>query len=199
MQEPNLLFIRPEIRYETTRPLDPKVVIPLINEYLLRISDIQNTCTAKLERALGELECRLDRTETLLCLMEKRLERVELPILPTIESNVSLPSQIPTSSHSEVINESKIDIPIDQPSEEKVDEVPLIVETNKTKVSEHPTYAKYFKMIRLGIPEAAVKQKMGAEGFDPNILSDPNALVDFIPTPNSEFSGSTGDEASDSD
>ncbi|KAI6197019.1 hypothetical protein M3Y94_01176000 [Aphelenchoides besseyi] len=199
MQEPNLLFIRPDIRYETAQPLDPKVVIPLINEYLLRISDIQNTCTAKLERAFGELECRLDRTETLLCLLEKRLERVELPILPTIESNVSLPMQIPTPSHSEMTNETKIDVSIGQQIEEKIEEAPLSVETNKTKVSEHPTYVKYFKMIRLGIPEAAVRQKMGAEGFDPNILSDPNALVDFVPTQNSEFSGSTSDEASDSD
>ncbi|KAI6242682.1 hypothetical protein M3Y99_00173800 [Aphelenchoides fujianensis] len=104
--EPDLSFIRPDIRYENARPLDPKAVIPLLNEYLLRVSDIQNACTTKLERAMAELECRLDRTETLLCLLEKRLERVELVTVesaappPTIQQpppveSAELPAEVP--------------------------------------------------------------------------------------------------------
>ncbi|VDK55325.1 unnamed protein product [Cylicostephanus goldi] len=46
-------------------------------------------------------------------------------------------------------------------------------------VKDDPAYAKYFRMLKLGVVEAAVKQKMQSEGFDPALLDTPNA-----PSPN---------------
>lgn len=38
------------------------------------------------------------------------------------------------------------------------------------KASDDTRYRKYFKMLQFGVPAPAVKLKMQAEGFDPNVL-----------------------------
>jgi hypothetical protein len=38
----------------------------------------------------------------------------------------------------------------------------------KVPVSEHPKYAKFFKMLKIGLPKGAVKVKMTQEGNDYN-------------------------------
>jgi hypothetical protein len=45
-------------------------------------------------------------------------------------------------------------------------------------LKDHPQYAKYFKMIKAGLPEISVKAKMQQEGIDPSILKrDQNEIV----------------------
>ncbi|CAN0153592.1 unnamed protein product, partial [Phaeothamnion confervicola] len=44
-------------------------------------------------------------------------------------------------------------------------------------VQEHPKYAKFFKMRKAGVPEGAVRMKLGAEGLDVAMLDTPNAQV----------------------
>ena len=41
-------------------------------------------------------------------------------------------------------------------------------------LKDHPKYAKYFKMLKVGLPKEAVKAKMQQEGVDPSII-DQNA------------------------
>lgn len=42
-------------------------------------------------------------------------------------------------------------------------------------VEQDPTFAKFFKMMRMGVPSDAVKHKMIAEGLEPSYLDKPNA------------------------
>ncbi|EGZ07092.1 hypothetical protein PHYSODRAFT_565908 [Phytophthora sojae] len=41
---------------------------------------------------------------------------------------------------------------------------------NDVKLQDDPTYAKYFKMLKMGLPEGAVRQKMKTEGVDERAL-----------------------------
>lgn len=52
-----------------------------------------------------------------------------------------------------------------------------VVESSETQVTflDHPDYGKYFRMVKAGIPVAAVKVKMTQEGFD-------SAILDYKPT-----------------
>jgi WASH complex subunit CCDC53 len=59
-------------------------------------------------------------------------------------------------------------------------------------VSKDPRFSKYFKMLIMGVPVAAVKLKMNSEGIDPNLLDTPDA-----PAPEAE--GDDDDDDSDSD
>ena len=56
--------------------------------------------------------------------------------------------------------------------------VPVAPPTSGVALSEHPIYAKYFKMLKVGLPSNAVKNKMVQEGVDPNVL-DRNPLEIF--------------------
>jgi hypothetical protein len=47
-------------------------------------------------------------------------------------------------------------------------------------IKDDPTFAPFFKMLKMGIPRPAVEQKMGLAGVDPRVLDmDPNS-----PSPN---------------
>lgn len=57
-------------------------------------------------------------------------------------------------------------------------------EGEKVPVSEHPKYAKYFKMLKVGLPPPAVKGKMQQEGVDPTMLDkDPSELIPLNDAP----------------
>ena len=48
--------------------------------------------------------------------------------------------------------------------------------------AEHPEYGKYFRMLKAGIPGAAVKTKMTQEGLNPDFLDrNPNDIVPDLP------------------
>lgn len=49
---------------------------------------------------------------------------------------------------------------------------------NVIKISESAAYKKYFKMLKVGIPAPAVKIKMKSEGFDANLLDNPDLLIE---------------------
>ncbi|RCN44357.1 kinase domain protein [Ancylostoma caninum] len=55
-------------------------------------------------------------------------------------------------------------------------EVAAVEQENVLLVKDDPALAKYFKMLKLGIVEPAVKQKMQSEGFDPALLEIGNAM-----------------------
>jgi len=50
------------------------------------------------------------------------------------------------------------------------------------KYKEDPRYVKYFRLLKAGVAEGAVKQKMEMEGFNPDILDNPDAPSDYVAT-----------------
>ena len=51
----------------------------------------------------------------------------------------------------------------------------------KVAVADHPAYAKYFKMMKVGLPKEAIKAKMQQEGVNPTYLDkDPTELVPLV-------------------
>lgn len=46
---------------------------------------------------------------------------------------------------------------------------------SQTKVKDDPSYAKFFKLLKMGMPPEQVKMKMSAEGLNPDLLDNPDA------------------------
>ena len=61
-------------------------------------------------------------------------------------------------------------------------------------VSEDERFTKYFKMLKMGVPMQAVKNKMKAEGLDDSVLDNPDAPLDSSNSPNND-DNSSGDES----
>ena len=43
------------------------------------------------------------------------------------------------------------------------------------QVKDHPDYARFFKMLAVGVPAQAVRNKMALEGISPDLLDTPDA------------------------
>lgn len=106
--------------------------------------------------------------------------------MPTEES--SLPKSLPDV---ETLTESLKDKDLNDKQENKIDE-PESVKTsdldktdianeNRIRISDSYTFKKYFKMLKFGIAPQAVKLKMSSEGYDPNLLDNPDSLIDKCP------------------
>uniref|UniRef100_A0A7M4FL19 Nucleoporin Nup37 n=1 Tax=Crocodylus porosus TaxID=8502 RepID=A0A7M4FL19_CROPO len=50
-------------------------------------------------------------------------------------------------------------------------------EENVITVAKDPRYARYLKMVQVGVPVMAIRNKMISEGLDPDLLETPNAAV----------------------
>lgn len=66
------------------------------------------------------------------------------------------------------------------------------IEPEGVKLKDDPVYSKYFKMLKMGLPDGAVRHKMVQEGVDPRALDlGPDAFVSQLSP-----SGTTTDKAS---
>ncbi|KAH7699845.1 WASH complex, partial [Aphelenchoides avenae] len=172
--EPQLSFLTTDLDLSTVAPLDLKKIVPIINEFLLRSCDILNDFAVKMERRIIDFEERLDRLETDIVILEKKLENVGVAApqnaLPDAEP---LPASEPPQSTSTAATTTVVQPSAAADATQPVEQVkPAEAEAAPTglKYKDHPLYAKYFKMLKLGVPEPAVRQKMSTEGIDPSIL-----------------------------
>ena len=49
--------------------------------------------------------------------------------------------------------------------------------TTRNTTTAFASLARFLKMVRMGVPEQAVKNKMALEGFDPDLLDTPEATL----------------------
>ncbi|KAJ7399111.1 WASH complex subunit CCDC53 [Pitangus sulphuratus] len=52
-----------------------------------------------------------------------------------------------------------------------------VVTENVTTVAKDPRYARYLKMVQVGVPVMAIRNKMISEGLNPDLLETPDAPV----------------------
>ena len=71
-------------------------------------------------------------------------------------------------------------VEVESKGEEEVrSEEPSKSEAKKIALKDHPAYAKYFKMLKMGLPKASVIHKMKGDGVDESIIDrDPNELIE---------------------
>lgn len=72
-KEPDLSFIQSDINLSDVKPLETKKVALLVNEFLLRTSDILNSFSANMEESMIKIEQKIDSLETHLQLTEKKV------------------------------------------------------------------------------------------------------------------------------
>lgn len=77
--------------------------------------------------------------------------------------------------------------PIPAPPEEVVQQQEHHpVDSNLIRIADSATYKKYFKMLKFGIALPAVKQKMMSEGFDSDLLDNPDLMIEKTPEDDEE-------------
>ncbi|KAL7301400.1 hypothetical protein TKK_0005843 [Trichogramma kaykai] len=163
MSDLDIPMIEASVNYTKVPPINEKRTIAFINHFISYVVTYLNKFSLSCEEKLFEFENKLQRVEASLILLETKLST----ILPENEikqeknvASVDLTSEAPTQTQEQ--NTDSKDESIKEDS--KIDES----STQKTKLD--PVYAKYFKMVQVGVPKPAVKLKMEQEGLDSSVL-----------------------------
>ncbi|KAI4463639.1 hypothetical protein MML48_4g00016964 [Holotrichia oblita] len=143
------------VDYETILPIQQKRTITFINNFLTNTLSFFNTFSQSCESRLIEFNYKIQKLEAALLILESQLS--------------SIPDQ--ASQHNDTSQEYQqsedIELPqviqhADVNSEQK--------EAYHSEGNQDPQYSAFFKMVRVGVPLQAVKDKMVQKGLDPSIL-----------------------------
>ncbi|EDV59290.1 WASH complex subunit 3 [Drosophila erecta] len=152
-------------------PLNQKRILAFVNHFLV------STCTFLNEFALGcetkfvEMERQLQKTEAALVILEAKLASI-----PTEHHVAEETLKAPAISNQPNEEASMLDTtelpPTESPPEPECPPEPIGV-----RACEDLRYRKFFKMVQVGVPAPAVKQKMQSEGLEPRVLDTPDLIL----------------------
>ncbi|XP_013914340.1 PREDICTED: WASH complex subunit CCDC53 isoform X2 [Thamnophis sirtalis] len=124
------------------------------------------------QEKLSALSLRIQQIETLLNILDAKLSSV-----PGLEDEISNTSVMNGSASQTLVEPQTTNI---SPNVET--SVPELGQqkTNGTDVitvAKDPHYARYLKMVQVGVPVMAIRNKMISEGLNPDLLETPDAPV----------------------
>lgn len=205
MDADGLPIVGTGIDFSKVGAIHQKRTLAFLNHFISHTVRFLNRFSCVCEEKLETLAIRLQRLETTMSLLEAKLASV-----PGLE-NVTAPTTT-TPSTPQSSNDSQASAPVETPPVPETNSAapeqeatnPTAEETPQMTVSQDPRYARFFKMIQVGVPVPAVKIKVAADGLNPDLLDTPNA-----PAPGGEpstkdddgpeFSSDEDGEASSSD
>ncbi|XP_065158136.1 WASH complex subunit 3 [Atheta coriaria] len=190
MEVDDIPQIAPNVDFNSIQPIHQKRTIAFVNHFLLSTVSFLNDFASSCESRLMQFEYKLQKVEASLLILESQLSSI--PDLNDVSSkpaqvNVDLPEVEVTTTDAVVVeteqNQSE-NVNAEQGNEQK-DEKDVNTEENNNglqsdglKASADPRFRKVFKMLQFGVPAEAVRLKMKAEGVDPQILDNPNAVIE---------------------
>ncbi|XP_050303539.1 WASH complex subunit 3 isoform X2 [Anthonomus grandis grandis] len=147
-------------------PIQQKRIITFVNHFIMTTVTYLNKFCQSCESRFMEFEYKMQKVEASLLILEAQLASIPDAELQSINDK------------SNIVKDSV-------KSEVKPDPEPLLEENKAQEVQEpvgvkaceHPIYARFFKMVRVGIREPAVKLQMQVEGHDPAILDNPDGII----------------------
>lgn len=176
----------------------------IVNSFVLSTSDFLNKFASLCEQKLSRVSAQVQRVEIVLSLLEAKLDSIgwmapggALPVSaapaggdpaqPAIASS-SAPVAPPMGAAPAAAASAAPAAPPAAPA------APVL------KVKDDARYSKYFKMLGMGVPKAAVRIKMSSEGQDPDVIDmDPEAAAPAGAAPSQALVVVEGGGGSDSE
>lgn len=201
MNDKDLPILESNIDKSQVPSIHQKRLLAFINHFIVNTVTFLNDFIANCDSKFIECENKLQKVEASLLIVESKLASIQgvgdkssgkaensestTPIDVEIEKNEKQDELIGgeddgSDAHS-VAEESspKSALKDNVPSDDH--ETPAAV--HGVKACEDERYKKYFKMLQVGVPLPAVRLKMEAEGYDSNVLNDPNQILpDGVPS-----------------
>ncbi|XP_045682513.1 WASH complex subunit 3 isoform X2 [Phyllostomus hastatus] len=188
MDEDGLPLMGSGIDLTKVPAIQQKRTVAFLNQFVVHTIQFLNRFSTVCEEKLADLSLRIQQIETTLNILDAKLSSI--PGLDDVTCEVCPISvtSITNESHAETTSEqSQNSLQDSGPQESEV------TAENILTVAKDPRYARYLKMVQVGVPLMAIRNKMISEGLDPNLLERPDA-----PVPNGEGEKNT-EESSDSE
>ncbi|XP_030763607.1 WASH complex subunit 3 [Sitophilus oryzae] len=181
MQDEELTAVNANVDYKEILPIQQKRTIAFVNHFLMNTVSYLNNFAQSCESRFMEFEYKIQKIEASLLILEAQLSSI-----PGLETKTVLPendlNEVGSTNETNKINQENIDND-KGPASSEVDTNPVITEnqsevtTDAIKICDDPRFAKFFKLLHVGVPAQAVKLKMQTEGLDPTLLDNPDALA----------------------
>ncbi|XP_022903053.1 WASH complex subunit 3 [Onthophagus taurus] len=152
------------VDYQSILPIQQKRTIAFVNNFVMNTVSFLNHFAQSCESRLMEFEYKVQKVEAGLMILESQLASIQ-----GINENDETP--IKESNNS-------VELPSIVTNQEESDKIDSVNEPKGIIACQDERFAHFFKMVQVGVPAQAVKNKMIIEGVDPNILDTPNAVID---------------------
>ncbi|XP_071113256.1 WASH complex subunit 3-like [Haliotis cracherodii] len=206
MDADGLPLVGPGVDYTKVEAIHQKRTIAFINHFITHTASFLNRFSGVCEQKLEQLSNRIQHLEISMSLLEAKLssvpglENVTVAASSSTTTTVTDSSATPTTTTAAPASSATAaPAPSTVPGDPGAAAAAAPEEAKPTMtVSQHPSYTRFFKMVQVGVPAMAVKNKMIAEGLNPDLLDNPDA-----PAPDgggsSSGGGGGGGNKSDSD
>ncbi|XP_068744697.1 WASH complex subunit 3-like [Montipora capricornis] len=188
MDSDGLPIVGPNVDFTKVGPINHKRTLAFLNHFITHSVRFLNRFSCVCEEKLAELSYKIQQIEIMMSILEAKLASI-----PGLEDvTVSTPPAASSQAGDTAGNASAVGaappppppvaagapqsaaegppaLPADEPAPEP--EKPTMT------VSKDPRYAKYFQMVKVGVPPQAIAPKMIIEGLDPSLLENPDAPV----------------------
>eukprot|EP01017_Pseudomicrothorax_dubius_P035678 TRINITY_DN503_c0_g2_i1.p1 TRINITY_DN503_c0_g2~~TRINITY_DN503_c0_g2_i1.p1 ORF type:complete len:173 (-),score=54.21 TRINITY_DN503_c0_g2_i1:180-698(-) len=146
--------------------MQARTTLSLINQFLIRTTTHVNKMAAEIEEKLQKMNQRLNDVETMVTLLEYKMN--SLP--PDIFKEESVPVRAPEAPPAPG------PVPVSQPQQADAQPEPEAEQQNDDNDPDKEAYSKYVRMYMMGVPLASVKQKIILDGFG----LDPEKVEKYI-------------------
>ncbi|XP_041820086.1 WASH complex subunit 3 [Chelmon rostratus] len=182
MDEDGLPIVGSGVDLTKVPAIQQRRVVAYLNQFLVHTVQFLNRFSTVCEEKLANISLRIQQIETTLCILEAKLSSIPGLEDVTIDQQQPAQANVPTST-----NQTQTDGPPAEPlpPPEPAQTAPEPATTQKAEaaaenvmtVAKDPRYARYLKMVQVGVPVMAIRNKMVLEGLDPNLLDTPDAPV----------------------
>ncbi|XP_051547341.1 WASH complex subunit 3-like isoform X1 [Myxocyprinus asiaticus] len=179
MDEDGLPIVGSGIDLTKVPAIQQRRIVAFLNQFIVHTVRFLNRFSTVCEEKLASISLRIQQIETTLSILEAKL--TSIPGLEEVTVDGVRPSAEtngPTvdGSHGTVSTAPFLE------ATREVQRVPLELKAealveNVMTVAKDPRYARYLKMVQVGVPVMAIKNKMVLEGLDPSLLDTPDAPV----------------------
>lgn len=186
MDEDGLPLMGSGIDLTKVPAIQQKRTVAFLNQFVVHTVQFLNRFSTVCEEKLADLSLRIQQIETTLNILDAKLSSI--PGLDDV-TFVSSVSSVTNGSQSETTSE----LSQQNSTQDSGPQESEVSSENILTVAKDPRYARYLKMVQVGVPVMAIRNKMISEGLDPDLLERPDA-----PVPDGE-SERTVKESSDSE
>ncbi|XP_077401152.1 WASH complex subunit 3 [Vanacampus margaritifer] len=198
MDEDGLPIVGSGVDLTKVPAIQQRRIVAFLNQFIVHTVRFLNNFSTVCEEKLANISLRIQQIETTLCILEAKISSIPGLEDVTVDA-VAHPQQVHTngtgtSGPGQTEGPPVVLLPPSEPSDDVT--TPKTEEVNVMTVAKDPRYARYLKMVQVGVPVMAIRNKMSMEGLDPDLLDKPD-------TPVPDLRGKTGEEhnmdASDSE
>ncbi|XP_054242639.1 WASH complex subunit 3 isoform X2 [Indicator indicator] len=173
MDEDGLPIVGSGIDLTKVPAIQQKRTVAFLNQFVVHTVQFLNRFSTVCEEKLSALSLRIQQIETTLNILDAKLSSI--PGLEDVKFEVSS-TNINSVTNGPVAEATTDQQPQNSMHEEGLQKTEAVTE-NVITVSKDPRYARYLKMVQVGVPVMAIRNKMISEGLNPDLLETPNAPV----------------------